>query len=180
MLIAAAGAIVIIALAFVIYKLFFSLGKNSKVIVHSEEHSPFILECMNQESVVLYTRVGFENFGGQYGTLVDCVVRPQLPFEQYDGIDARGKAEVEGKPRDDDYFEAVLVEPYSVLTILVKVQLTARKGMDIRTALSQMVDLPLDVIYTELGRCPWKLKKFRIVLSAEEISALTGVELSKD
>ena len=104
-------------------------------------------------------------------------MRPQLPFEQYDGIDARGKAEVEGKPREDDYFEATLVDSHNTLNLLIKVRLTARKGMDIKTALSRMVDLPLDFIYTELSRNPWQLKKFRVVLTAEEIASLTGATL---
>ena len=180
MLIASAVAIGILLVAFVIFRLFFSLEKNSKVIVRTEKRSPFALESMTDTDAVLFCSVPFENLGGQYGTLVDCVVRPQLPFEQYDGIDARGKAEVEGKPREDDYFEATLVDSHNSLNILVKVRLTARKGMDVKTALSRMVDLPLDVIYTELSRNPWQLKKFRIVLTAEEIASLTGVTLVDD
>ena len=177
MLIPAAAAIFLVAFAFLIFRLFFSLEKNSKVIVRTEKRTPFALESMTDNDAVLYCSVPFENLGGQYGTLVDCVVRPQLPFEQYDGIDARGKAEVEGKPREDDYFEATLVDSHNSLNILIKVRLTARKGMDIKTALSRMVDLPLDFIYTELSRNPWQLKKFRVVLTAEEIASLTGVTL---
>ena len=180
MLIASAGAIVLIVVAFVVFRLFFSLEKYSRVIVRLEKRSPFVLESITDTDAVLYCSVPFENLGGQYGTLVDCVVRPQLPFEQYDGIDARGKAEVEGKPREDDYFEATLVDAHNSLSILVKVRLTARKGMDIRTALSRMVDLPLDVIYTELSRNPWQLKKFRVILTAEEIASLAGVTLVDD
>ena len=177
MLIASIVAVVILLAAFVIFRLFFSLEKNSKVIVRLDKRSPFALESMTDNDAVLFCSVPFENLGGQYGTLVDCVVRPQLPFEQYDGIDARGKAEVEGKPREDDYFEATLVDSHNTLNLLIKVRLTARKGMDVKTALSRMVDLPLDFIYTELSRNPWQLKKFRVVLTAEEIAALTGVTL---
>ena len=177
MLIPAVAAIFLVAFAFLIFRLFFSLEKNSKVIVRTEKRTPFALESMTDTDAVLYCSVPFENLGGQYGTLVDCVVRPQLPFEQYDGIDARGKAEVEGKPREDDYFEATLVDSHNTLNLLIKVRLTARKGMDVKTALSRMVDLPLDFIYTELSRNPWQLKKFRVVLTAEEIAALTGVTL---
>lgn len=176
----AAVAIIIAILACVIYRLFFSLEKNSKLVVHGNDHAPFVLEQLTTESAEFSARVGFENLGGQYATIMDCIVRPQLPFEQYDGVDVRGKAEVDGKPRDDDYFEAVLVNPHSTLSIIMKVKLTARKGMKITKALSYMVDLPLDIIYTELGRFPWKLKKFRIVLSAEEIAQLAGVELASD
>ncbi|MBR1885767.1 MAG: hypothetical protein IJ812_05115 [Schwartzia sp.] len=180
MLTASVAAIVLVAAAFVIFRLFFSLEKNSRVVVRVEKRSPFALESMTEESAVFFTVVPFENRGGQYGTIMDCLVRPQLPFEQYDGIDARGKAEVVGRPREDDYFEAVLVEAHKSLSVSAKVRLTARKGMDIRTALSRMVDLPLDIIYTELGRNPWQLKKFRVVLTAEEIASLAGVTLVDD
>lgn len=178
MILMAAGAIIIAMLAYVMYKLFFSLEKNSKLIIHDKDHDPFILERITNDSAEFSARVGFENLGGQYATIMDCVVRPQLPFEQYDGVDVRGKAEIDGKPREDDYFEASLVDPHSTLPIVMKVKLTARKGMNIREALSNMVDLPLDIIYTELGRFPWKLKKFRIILSAEEIAKLAGVDLA--
>ena len=59
-------------------------------------------------------------------------------------------------------------------------RLTARKGMDIRTALTHMVDLPMDIIYTQLGRRPWIMGKERIVLTSEEIARLAGVELAND
>ena len=164
MILMAASALIIAVVACVIYKLFFSLEKNSKLIVHGKDHEPFVLERLTDKSAEFSARVGFENLGGQYATIVDCIVRPQLPFEQYDGVDVRGKAEVDGRPRDDDYFEAVLVDPHSTLPILMKVKLMARK----------------DMIFTELGRFPWKLKKFRIVLSAEEIAKLAGVKLASE
>ena len=180
MILMAASALIIAVVACVIYKLFFSLEKNSKLIVHGKDHEPFVLERLTDKSAEFSARVGFENLGGQYATIVDCIVRPQLPFEQYDGVDVRGKAEVDGRPRDDDYFEAVLVDPHSTLPILMKVKLMARKDTNIKEALSHMVDLPLDIIFTELGRFPWKLKKFRIVLSAEEIAKLAGVKLASE
>ena len=120
MLIASAVAIGLVVVAFVVFRLFFSLEKNSRVIVRLEKRSPFALESMTDTDAVLYCSVPFENLGGQYVTLVDCVVRPQLPFEQYDGIDARGKAEVDGKPREDDYFEATLVDAHNSLRFLSK------------------------------------------------------------
>ena len=156
---------------------FFRLEGDGAIVVNSGRRTPFAVEDETETSVMLSSRIVFENPGKQIATIMDCFVRPQLPFEQYDGIDARAKAEVEDRPREDDYFEAVLVEKGKSLPVLVKVRLTARKGMDIRTALAQMVDLPLDIVYTELGRHPWQLKKFRIVLTAEEIAEATGVPL---
>ena len=163
-----------------ILRLFVSSEKNSKIVVRTECATPFVLEKMTETEAEFSSEVIFENVGGQFATIMDCFARPQLPFEQYDGVLPRGKVEVLGRSREDDYFEATLIGRHDKLTVLVKVTLTARKGMDIKSALSRMVDLPIDVVYTELGRRPWRLGKFRVVLTAEKISSLTGVALVDD
>ena len=66
------------------------------------------------------------------------------------------------------------------LNLFAKVRLTPRKGETLKTALSHMVDLPLDFIWMETGRTPWHYTKVRLTLSAEEIAKLAGVELVKD
>ncbi|MBQ9377439.1 MAG: hypothetical protein IJU05_06545 [Schwartzia sp.] len=180
MLTAVAGLAGIIILLAAGIAFFFKLEGDGSIVVRSEQRTPFEMEDETETSVVLSSRIVFANPGKQYATIMDCFVRPQLPFEQYDGIDARAKAEVEGQPREDDYFEATLVGKREELPLLIKVKLTARKGMDIRTALARMVDLPLDIVFTELGRHPWKLKKLRIVLTAEEMAKATGVTLVED
>lgn len=176
----AAAALALLAFAALVARFFFSSKRNSRIVTHEKDRAPFVLERMTDESAVFSTRVDFENAGSQCATVMDCFVRPQLPFEQYDGVDARGKAEAEGKPREDDYFEAILVNGGARLTVLVKVRLTARRGLTLKEALARMVDLPLDVVFTELGRRPWRLRKFRVVLTAEEIAALTGVARAED
>ena len=110
----------------------------------------------------------------------DCIVRTLLLYEQYDGIRAQGKAELEGVPREDDYFEAVLIQKQESIFINAFVKLTARKGMDLKTALSHMVDLPMDIIYMETGRNPWKYSKVRVILTAGELAGLAGAELADD
>lgn len=174
---AVVGAVILLA---VITKIFFMIEGEPRVVVHGEKRTPLELDSMTDTEVTLSTKLVFENVGKQLATIVDCIARPQLPFEQYDGIDVRGKAEVEGKPREDDYFEATLIERHKSLCIVIRIRLTARKQMDIRTALSHMVDVPVDVIYTELGRSPWKVSKLRIVLTAEEIAKVAGVELVEE
>ena len=52
--------------------------------------------------------------------------------------------------------------------------------MDLKTALSHMVDLPMDIIYMETGRNPWKYSKVRVILTAGELAGLAGAELADD
>ncbi len=153
---------------------------NTNLILKTEERTPFTVEACDEGSVTLFSMIDFVNKGKQCATVTDCLARTQLPYEQYDGIEVWGKVERAGVPRDDDYFEATLVPCGEMFSIRVIVRLTARHGMDIKTALRRMVDVPVDIIYTRLGRRPWVLKKTRIVLTAEEIAGATGVELAED
>lgn len=45
-------------------------------------------------------------------------VRQLLPYEQFDGVKVEAKAELKGVPREDDYFEAVLIQKKKALTLL--------------------------------------------------------------
>lgn len=166
--------------------IFFHIEGREKVVVKVRERTPFVVEERTESSVTFSTKIEFANEGKQCATIMDAIVRPQLPYEQYDGIEARGKAEREGAPREDDYFEAVLIERKGKpktkdgkdrdrIYIFAKVTLTPRKGLSLDEALSHMVDLPLDVIYMEVGRYPWRYRKVRVVLSKEEVAELTGI-----
>ncbi|MBQ9364651.1 MAG: hypothetical protein IJT82_02640 [Schwartzia sp.] len=173
----ASGIIILLAAAL---KIFFVHEGNPLVVVCTKERTKFSVIGRDETSVRLSSRIEFKNIGKQCATIVDCVARPQLPFEQYDGIDARAKAEVDGIPREDDYFEATLINKHKSLFINIIVTLSARKNMSIEDAVSRMVDLPIDIICTQLGRRPWWMSKDRIILTSEELSAATGVKLLQD
>ena len=130
--------------------------------------------------MTISTTVTFANEGKQSALIVDAYVKPQLPFEQYDGISVRGKAEREGVPREDDYFEALVLEHQQSVNIVAKVTMTARKGMTLNEALSHMVDFPVEIIYREVGRTPLHFSIARIILTAEELTQLAGVKLIRD
>ncbi|MGP1367392.1 MAG: hypothetical protein ACTTKW_08750 [Schwartzia sp. (in: firmicutes)] len=172
----AVGVVLLAALAL---KIFFVWG-NTNLAARVEKRTLFSVTEEAADRVTLAATFPFENSGAQCATVVDCVARPQLPYEQYDGIEVWGKIERADTPREDDYFEATLVDSQEVVPVRIVVRLTARHGMDIRTALTHMVDLPIDIIYTQLGRRPWVLRKVRTVLTAEEIAAAVGVELTDD
>ena len=112
--------------------------------------------------------------------IVDAICKPQLPFEQYDGMNVRGKAEREGIPREDDYFEALVLEHQQSVNLVAKVTLTARKGMTLEEAVAHMVDFPIEFIYREVGRTPMHWSIARVILTAEELAKLVGVQLAKE
>ena len=172
--------LLVIVVALIMVRVYLGKVGIEKVVPRVDSRKPFEVVEQTEDSVLLQTKIEFANEGTQCATIMDCMVRPQLPYEQYDGIQATGKAELEGASREDDYFEAVLIQKRESIFIKAFVKLTARKGMDLKTALTHMVDLPMDIIYMETGRNPWKYSKVRVILPAAELARLTGAELADD
>ncbi len=153
---------------------------QEKVVPKLETRTPFKIEYRDDKSVTISTTIEFRNEGKQSAMIVDAICHPLLPYEQYDGIAVRGKAEREGKPREDDYFEALVLEHQQSVNLIAKVTLTARKNLSLEEALSHMVDFPVEFIYREVGRTPMHFSIARIILTAEELTRLTGVKLIQD
>ena len=160
--------------------LFLKKRGQEKVVPKLQTRTPFKIIARDEKSVTLSTMIEFRNEGTQSAMLVDAICHPLLPFEQYDGISVRGKVEREGKPREDDYFEALVIEHQESVNLIETITLTARKGMTLEEALSHMVDFPIEIVYREVGRTPMHWSIARVVLTAEELTKLTGVTLIKD
>ena len=155
-------------------------GREEKVVPKLESRSPFKIESRDEKSVTLSTTIEFRNEGTQSAMIVDAICKPQLPFEQYDGMDVRGKAEREGVPREDDYFEALVIEHQQSVNLVATVTLTARKNFSLEEAVAHMVDFPVEFIYREVGRNPMRWSIARVILTAEELAKLVGVQLIKE
>ena len=110
MYIAVGVVLAAIFLCIIAVKLFFVKEGTEEVVVKLTERTPLEVTAQDEKSVTLVTKLEFANVGKQVGTIMDALVRPLVPYEQYDGLEVRGRAEREGAPREDDYFEAVLIE----------------------------------------------------------------------
>lgn len=175
------GGILIVAVVCVgIIYLYLKQRGEEIVVPKLESRSPFKIESRDEKSVTISTVIEFRNEGKQSAMIVDAYVKPQLPFEQYDGLAVRGKAEKEGVPREDDYFEALVLEHQESVNLVAKVTLTARKNMTLEEAVSKMVDFPIEFIYREVGRNPMHFSIARFFLTADEMSKLLGVKHIQD
>lgn len=167
---------VVIVLAVLFYLAWRSIG-DADIQFRLEKHTPFVLTEEDKNHVVFTTTFEVANEGKQCATIMDCFVRSQLPYEQFDKIEVKGKAQLDGVPRDDDYFEAVLIQKYEKLKIVVMIELTDRFGEDIRKTLQHTVDIPVDIIYQHTARHEAALSKKRLVLPAKKIASLLNIEL---
>jgi len=155
---------------------------NADVVVLQD--APWELASRDDKSMVIKKKLDFVNRGKSCSVIVDAILHSELPYEQYDGIEVRCKAERDGYPREDDYFEAVIIEHHGKAPDHIEVwaiaKLTARKGMSLEEALAHMVDLPMDLVWQYSSRDPIFYRKERLVATAEEIAALAGVTLVRD
>ena len=148
---------------------FYLRGREEKVVPKLESRTPFKIESRDEKSVTLSTTIEFANEGTQSAMIVDAICHPLLPFEQYDGMNVRGKVEREGVPREDDYFEALVIEHQQSAFLVAKVTLTARKGLSLEEAVANMVDFPVELLYREVGRNPMRWSIARVILTADEL-----------
>ncbi len=162
---------------FLIYLVWKNIG-DASFQFSVREHTPFQLVHAEENKLIFKTDFPVSNTGKQCGTIMDCFVRPQLPYEQFDKVFVTGKVELQDRPRPDDYFEALIVNANKQIRINVYLTLASADGQDIKNVLSEMVDVPVDIIYQHTGRHIARMDKERLVLSAENIAALTGVKLA--
>lgn len=169
-------------LALVVLKVFFFIEGEEQVV--TREMGGWELKTLEEKSMVIRKPVEIANVGKQAAVIMDALVHPLLPYEQYDGVAVSGRPELEGAPREDDYFEAVIVhrrgEAPDKLTVWVEVRLAARKGMNLKEALAHMVDFPVKLIWMQSGRNPWCYFEKRLTAEAADITRLAGVELAED
>ncbi|MBR2774030.1 MAG: hypothetical protein IKD73_03460 [Selenomonadaceae bacterium] len=159
--------LIVVAVAAGVY--FYLRGREEKVMPKLESRTAFEIESRDEKSVTLSTTIEFRNEGTQSAMIVDAICHPLLPFEQYDGMNVRGKVEREGVPREDDYFEALVIEHQQSVRLVAKVTLTARKGLTLQEAVANMVDFPVELLYREVGRNPMRWSIARVILTADEL-----------
>lgn len=124
------------------------------------------------DSIVMTFRLPFINRGSQQGTLVDVFARPWLPVEQFSAAELTTKVTVASNPRNDGYWEAALfpLDRVDRDIAVISLKFHATEG-NIRQAMKQMVDLPLNIVYQIVSRGEWYLDKTLLTLPIEEFTA---------
>lgn len=131
--------------------------------------SKLVLESESADNMVFSFRLPFRNRGSQQGTMMDVFARPWLPREQFSAAELTTKVTAESSPREDGYWEAALfpMDKIDRDVAIISLRFDAHGG-DIRQAMEQMVDLPLNVIYQAIGRSDWYMAKVMVELPIEE------------
>ncbi len=133
-----------------------------------EQRTDFGLVDSSEKTATFATKVPFVNRGPQDGTIMDAFPRHLLPKEQYDKVKIHSQLTLAEMPRDDGYWEAIIIFAGTGGSIIITVEFTAKEG-NIREALSDMVDMPIEIVYQVVGRKNYYITKARLVMTADEI-----------
>lgn len=164
------------ALIAIIIWLYLLRQGDAEYVFLTDSRTDFKLQEVSADKAVFTCQVPFVNRGTQDGTLVDVFSRHLLPFEYFDAVKVESKITIASQPRPDDYWEAIILEASKGDAIILTVTFTAKDG-DIISALKDMVDMPIDIIYQIVARCDWYMDKSRLVMRAEEVvNALAEVK----
>ena len=163
------GIILLAALLALLVWVYIRQQGNEKIRFDIGQRSDCVLEILTETTAVMSCKVPFRNTGSQDGTVMDAFPRVLLPYEQYDAVEVSARMMLEKAPRLDGYWEAVIMPKSTGETVVVTINFTARNG-DIRTALAEMVDMPIDLVLHIVGRSLAYLTKQRVVITAEEIA----------
>ncbi|MDT8899942.1 hypothetical protein [Anaeroselena agilis] len=135
-----------------------------------DQRADFKLEEKSGDRAVFSCVVPFVNKGTQDGTIMDCFPRHLLPQEQFDAVEVSSRLELESRRRSDGYFESLIVPKTDGGAVIVTVVFTAKRG-DVRQALADMVDMPIEIYFQIVARGRWYVDKRRVVMTADEVAA---------
>ncbi|MDR3588547.1 MAG: hypothetical protein P4N41_02690, partial [Negativicutes bacterium] len=93
-----------------------------------DQRTDFKLDELTADTAVFSCNIPFVNKGTQDGTIMDCYPRHLLPQEQFDEVETSSRLELEGKPRKDGYFEALIVPKTTGSAVILTLTFKAKAG----------------------------------------------------
>ncbi len=160
--------IFLICLGFVAYWAIAYIKGDCRLKVLKAKMSPLKVEKMEMDSVTLSYTLPIVNVGKQIGTIMDAFVRTYLPYEQYDKAAVAATLTAADDPRDDNYWQAFIMEIRKPKVFLIKIKLDGKSGNILRD-LEDFPDMAMDVIYQVVARSDYYYDKTRIILTSEDL-----------
>lgn len=139
-----------------------------------EERTEAKLLSLTEDEVDFQVEVPFENPAGRGATLfLDAFVRMYMPDEQYDKAQLRCNVDLESHMREDDYFEALIVQSGMKDKLVLRFELKPRNGAETaKEALLGLPDVPVALFIERRGRMEVFYTKKIFTLTEEELRAM--------
>ncbi|WP_018703861.1 hypothetical protein [Anaeromusa acidaminophila] len=140
---------------------------DAEIEILTAQRTELQLVSVEDGKGVFSAQIPLFNLASQDGIILDAFPRHLLPQEQYDAARVESRLELLTAPREDGYFEAVIIEGNKGNTLVLTVALTAKNG-SLAEAVASMADMPVELYYQVVGRGECALHKERLVLPAAE------------
>ncbi len=164
--------VALVVLAVIVVGVYIKAQGDAEMLVEVGKRTTAVKVSQDGERLDFEVEVPYRNAGKQEGTIIDAYMRIYLPQEQYADVLLRGKVNLKGVKRDDDYFEAVLVPEGTGKTLLLRFEAYAKNGKTIVEAINGMPDVDIALYADCRGRGALFTVKEFLTLSAEEMRAL--------
>lgn len=164
--------IALAVLAVLVVGLYIKLQGDAVMRLLAKKRTEAVLDKSEGERLDFSLMLPFDNVGKQEGTILDAYMRIYLPQEQYDDVLLRGKVNLEGVLREDDYFEALLVPAGTGKNFVLRFEAYARNGKSIAEAIGNMPDVDVALFADCRGRRELYTVKEYFTLTAKELRAL--------
>ena len=164
--------VALVVLAVIVVGVYIKAQGDAEMLVEVGKRTTAVKVAEDGERLDFEIEVPYRNAGKQEGTIIDAYMRIYLPQEQYADVLLRGKVNLKGVKRDDDYFEAVLVPEGTGKTLLLRFEAYAKNGKTIAEAINGMPDVDIALYADCRGRGALFTVKEFLTLSAEEMRAL--------
>lgn len=162
------AVILIIAILYVAFRFYCVQQGNERITMLVKRRSPFVVEDISFDKVVLVCDIPFVNKGKQNGTIMDLYPRHLLPQEQFDNVHIESWTTDANHERHDRYWEATIIEPRQGGMVRLRLIITGIHG-NIKKDLIGFPDMNIDIVYQVVGRSDWHIAKNRLVLTSEEL-----------
>ena len=136
--------VLLICLGFIAYWAAAVIKGDCVLKVEKTKKTPFKVVDMGPRSVTLACTIPIKNVGRQLGTIMDAFVRTYLPFEQYDEARITAHLTDNDVPRDDDYWQAYIVDPGKSKKFLITLEIKG-KGDNILRDLETFPEIAMDI-----------------------------------
>lgn len=160
--------VLIICLGFIAYWAVAVIKGDAVFRMEKSKKTPLKVVSMDMHHVRLQYTIPIKNVGKQLGTIMDAFVRIYLPFEQYDKARVTGHLTDFDVPRDDDYWQAFILDPGKEKRFLITLDIEG-KGASILHDLEDFPEFGMDIIYQIVARSDYYYAKTRIVIPKEEL-----------
>ena len=146
----------LILLAVVVIGIYILLQGKEEMFFEVTQRTKARLIKRSENKLEFEVELPMHNDGKEEGIILDAFIRVYLPQEQYADAQLRGRVNLKEAPREDDYFEAMLLGPGVKKTMVVKFELVPEHGVTLKQAVEGMWTL----------RCFWiAVDELRSILS---------------